>query len=140
MAKNFNGTQINQSVTIVEKAGTAVPDCRNKLLKYDSAGNVVLAADGTAPIVGVAIIEAGYNDVSGAESGKVEVGDDIDIQIKDIGYVIASADISKGAEVTAATGGLAATAATGDYVIGTALSAAHEGDYFRVQITKYQKN
>ena len=35
MAKNFNGTQINNSATIVEKAGAEITDCRNKILKYD---------------------------------------------------------------------------------------------------------
>ena len=140
MARNFNGTQINESVTIVEQAGAAITDCRNKLMKYDSNGKVVLAESGAAPIIGIAIIEAGYNDISGAESGKVAASDDVDIQVKDIGYVIASADISKGAEVTATTGGKAVTATAGTYVIGTALDSAHEDDYCRVQITKYQKN
>lgn len=71
MAKrNFNGSQINQSVTIAEQAGAAINDVRNLILKYDENGDVVVATDGTAPIVGIAIIEAGYNDISGAESGK----------------------------------------------------------------------
>lgn len=35
MAKNFNGTQINNSATIVEKAGAEIADCRNKIMKYD---------------------------------------------------------------------------------------------------------
>ena len=83
MAKNFNGTQINNSSTIVEKAGAAITDCRNKIMKYDSNGDVVLAAAGTDIPIGVAIIEAGCNDISGAESGKVNVGDDVDILVKD---------------------------------------------------------
>ena len=72
-------------------------------------------------------------------SGAVAVGDDIDIQIKDIGYVIAGAAITKGAEVMAADG-LAVPATAGNYVVGIALSAAAKDDYCRVQITKYQKN
>lgn len=64
MAKrNFNGSQINQSVTIAEQAGAAIDDVRNLILKYDENGDVVVATDGTAPIVGIAIIEAGYNDI-----------------------------------------------------------------------------
>lgn len=140
MGKNVNGTLINQSATIVEKAGADITDVRNKLLKYDASGNVVLATSGAAPLVGIAIIEAGANDISGNDSGKVLTGEDVDVQIKDIGYVIASAAISKGAEVTATTGGLAKTATTGEHVIGIALSAATAAnDYVRVQITKYQK-
>lgn len=140
MAKrNFNGSQINQSVTITEQAGAAIDDVRNLILKYDENGNVILAADGTAPIVGVAIIEAGYNGISGEEAGKVAQGDQVDVQIKDIGYILAGGTIKKGEEVTA-TAGKAAKAADGDYVIGVALSNAAENDYVRVQISKYQKN
>ena len=107
---------------------------------YDSDGNVVLAEDGTKPFVGIALIEAGMNDISGKESGKVEKGSDVDIQIKDIGYLLSGAEIAKGTEVTAGTGGLAAAAASGDYVTGIALDSAEKDDYCRIQIVKYQKN
>lgn len=137
--RNFNGTQINQTVTIVEEAGADITDCRNRIMAYDDDGNVVLAADGKKPLIGVAIIEAGVNDISGVESGKVAAGEDVDIQIKDIGYILSSGDIAKGAEVTAGANGLAATAAAGDYIIGIALSAVAKDDYCRVQIAKYQK-
>ena len=130
--RNINGAQINQSVTIVEKAGIDIEDCRNRLLVYDENGDVVLATDGKKPIVGVALIEAGANDISGV---------DIDIQIKDIGYAIASEAIEKGSEITATTNGLAKKAAAGDYVIGIALNAATAADdYIRVQVAKYQKS
>lgn len=138
--RNFNGVQINQSVTIVEKAGVEIADCRNRAMVYDDSGNVILATDGTKPIVGIALIEAGWNDISGVNSGKVAADEDVDIQIKDIGYILAGAEITKGAEVTAGADGLAAAAASGDYVVGIALDAAEEGDYCRIQITKYQKN
>lgn len=136
--RNFNGAQINQSVTIVEQAGADIDDVRNRIMAYDKDGNVVLAADGSAVLVGVALIEAGSNDVSGVGSGKVRAGDDVDIQIKDIGYILAGGDIAKGDEVTAASG-LAAKAAAGNYVVGIALSAATNDEYCRVQIAKYQK-
>ena len=131
MGKNFNGTQISQSTTISERAGADVADIRSLILKndicnfillFDTDGNVVVAADVTAPLLGVSIIEGGYNDISGIEAGKVKKGEDVDILIKDIGFVIASAEIKKGQEVTATTGGKAAVAAAGDYVIGVALS------------------
>lgn len=136
--RSFNGAQINQNVTIVEQAGADIDDVRNRIMAYDKDGNVVLAADGSAVLVGVALIEAGSNDVSGVGSGKVRAGDDVDIQIKDIGYILAGGDIAKGDEVTAASG-LAAKAAAGNYVVGIALSAATNGEYCRVQIAKYQK-
>ena len=98
MGKNYNGTQISQSVTVSEVAGATVEDCRNKIFVYDENGKAILATGGTKPFIGVALIEAGINDMFGEVSGKVEAGDDIDIQIKDIGSVIAGETISKGDE------------------------------------------
>lgn len=137
--RNFNGVQINQSVTIVEQAGAEITDVRNRVMAYDDSGNVILAADGSVIPVGIALIEGGINDISGVESGKVNVGDDVDIQIKDIGYILAGGDIAKGDEVTASNG-LAVKAEDGNYVVGIALSAAKQNEYCRVQIAKYQKN
>lgn len=136
--RNFNGVQINQSATIIEQAGVEIEDARNRIMAYDKDGNVILAADGTAVLVGIALIEAGINDISGAESGKVKAGDDVDIQIKDIGYILAGGDIVKGDEVTA-SGGLAVKAEAGNYVVGIAMSTVEKDDYCRVQIARYQK-
>lgn len=137
--RNFNGVQINQSVTIVEQAGADIADVRNRILAYDKDGNVILAADGSTALLGIALIESGINDISGIESGNVKTGEDVDIQIKDIGYILAGGDIAKGEEVTASNG-LAVKAEAGNYVVGIALSAAAKDDYCIVQIAKYQKN
>lgn len=137
--RNFNGVQINQSVTIVEQAGADIADVRNRILAYDEDGNVILAADGSTALLGIALIESGINDISGIESGNVKTGDDVDIQIKDIGYILAGGDIAKGEEVTASNG-LAVKAEAGNYVVGIALSAVAKDDYCRVQIAKYQKS
>lgn len=138
--RNFNGVQINESVTITDVAGATITDCRNKIMAYDANGNVVLATSGATILVGIALIESGVNDISGLESGKVAEGDDVDIQIKDIGYVLSGAEIVKGSELTAMAGGVATQAKAGEYVIGIALSDAMSGEYCRVQISKYQKN
>ena len=135
--RNFNGVQINQSVTIVEHAGADIADVRNRIMTYDTDGNVVLATDGSKVLVGVALIEAGINDISGVESGKVSTGEDVDIQIKDIGYILAGGEIAKGDEVTASDG-LAVKAEAGNYVVGIALSAVAKDEYCRVQIAKYK--
>ena len=137
--RNFNGVQISQSVMIVEKAGAEIEDVRNRIMAYDKVGNVILAADGLAVPVGVALIDSGVNDISGTESGKVNAGNDVDIQIKDIGDILAGGDMAKGEEVTASDG-LAVKAEAGNYVVGIALSAAAKDDYCRVQIAKYQKS
>lgn len=139
MAKNYNGVQINPSATIVEKAGVEIADVRNRIMKFDENGNVVLAAAGTDIPVGIALIEAGYNDISGVESGKVKPGDRVDILIKEIGVVLAGGTIKKGQEVAAGADGLAAAAASGDYVLGFALDNAEAGEFLEIQIAKYQK-
>ena len=58
MGKNYNGTQISQSVTVSEVAGATVEDCRNKIFVYDENGKAILATGGTKPFIGVALIEA----------------------------------------------------------------------------------
>lgn len=137
--KNYYGAQFNQSPTIVEKAGADIEDVRNLIMKFDDNGDVVLATAGTDMPVGIALIEAGYNDISGKESGKVVKGDDVDILVKDRGVCIAGAAIKKGQEVAAGADGMAAVAAAGDYVLGVAMDNAEAGEYLTVQITKYQK-
>lgn len=139
MGRNFNGAQINNSSTIVEKAGEEIIDCRNRIMKYDDNGNVVLATSGTDNPVGVAIIEAGCNDISGEKSGNVAKGDDIDIQIKDIGFVIAGEDIEKGQEVAAGEKGMAAVAAEGGYVLGMALNTVSANGYCKILFSKYRR-
>ena len=69
----------------------------------------------------------------------MEIGDDVDIQVKDIGYVLAGVAITKGQEVAAGANGLAAVAAAGNYVLGIALTSVKANEYCRIQITKYQK-
>lgn len=138
--KNYHGVQINQSATIVEKAGAAIDDVRNLIMKYDDNGAVVLATAGTDIPVGIALIEAGYNDISGATAGKVAIGEDVDILVKDMGVVLAGADLKKGQEVAAGADGKAVAAVAGNHVLGFALDNVSAGEYLTVQIAKYQKN
>lgn len=138
MNKNYNGVQINQSPTIIEKSGADIVDCRNRIMKYDDNGAVVLATAGTDIPVGIALIEAGYNDVTGVESGKVVTGDEIDILVKDMGVVLAGATIKKGQQIAAGADGKAAVAASGDYVLGIALDNAEADEYVAIQIAKYK--
>ena len=137
--RNYRGAQFNQSMTIVELAGAKIEDVRNLIMKYDTNGNVVLATAGTDKPVGIALIEAGCNDISGVDAGKVAAGDNVDILVKDMGVVLAGAEIKKGDEVTAGAGGTAAVATTGNYVLGIALDNASAGEYLNIQISKYQK-
>lgn len=138
--KNFNGGQMNQTATIIRNAGADIEDVRNRIMKYDENGKFVLATAGTDFPVGVAIIEAGYNDISGVESGKVKAGEDVTVQIKDIGFVLAGAEIKEGQEVTAGADGKAVVATSGNFVLGIALNSVAAGDYLEIQYIKYQKN
>lgn len=138
MIKNYTGVQINKSSTIVELAGADIDDVRNRIMKYDANGNVVLATAGTDLPIGVAIIEAGYNDITGIESGAVKAGDEVDIVVKDMTVVLAGASIKKGQEITAGANGLAAVAAAGNYVLGIALENAEANEYLSIQMVKYK--
>lgn len=137
--RNYRGVQFNQSPTIVELAGAAIEDVRNLIMKYDDNGNVVPATAGTDKPIGIALIETGYNDITGQTSGKVEAGDNVDILIKDRGVALAGATIKKGQEVAAGANGMAVVAEAGNYVLGIALGNAEAGGYLEVQISKYQK-
>ena len=136
--KNYNGVQIDGTQTIVRQAAEAIADVRNRIMKFGENGKVALATAGTDIPVGIALIEAGYNDISGKESGKVAAGDDVDLLIKDIGVVLAGAAIKEGQEVTAGADGKAVPAASGNYVLGIALGNAEADNYLKVQIAKYK--
>lgn len=138
MGLNYIGTQINQSPTITEKAGADIADARGKIVKYDASGNVVLATAG-AVAVGITIMEDGANDITGTESGKVASGEDVTVQIKDIGLVKAGGAIAKGDEIASDASGCAVKATDGDFVIGTAKMASASGEYCHIIINKYQK-
>ena len=119
------GTAINPSPTIVMPAKAAITNPRYLALAVD-AGKVKLPAAGD-PVIGIAI---GENDTVAADEM-------VDIQIKDIGKWIASGTIAVGAEVATDANGKAATAASGDFIVGFALTAASAaGDIIQVQITK----
>lgn len=140
MVKNYNGVQINNSATIIEKAGADIVDCRNRIMKYDENGCVVLATAGSDMPIGIALIEAGYNDISGVQSGMVKAGEGVDILVKEMGVALAGGTIKKGQEITAGADGKAAVAAGGNYVLGIALDNAEADEYFAIQIAKYQKS
>lgn len=131
MGKQFYASQINNSATIVDKAASEIADARGKAVKYDESGKLVLASTAGEAVIGIALI------TTGDPEGKVLAGEDVDVQIKDIGQVVAGAAIAKGAEVTTDNKGCIVTAAAGNFIIGTALRAASgAGAYIPVQINK----
>lgn len=130
----YTATQINESPTIVRKAGAAMTeakDVRCKAIKFDASGDVVVADTAGEAVIGIAII---------TNDELVKAGEDIDIQVKEIGLAIAGAEIAAGAELAVDADGKLQTATDGQFVIATALEPATAADKFvRVQITKYNK-
>ena len=130
MAKTYMTSQINNSATIAEVAGAAIADVRGKFVKYDNDGNVVLASTAGEVVLGVGII---------TNSENLAAGDNVDIQVKDIGLAKAGVAITKGAEITVDANGTAGIAAAGNFVIGVALQSAAVGEFFYFQVAKYIK-
>lgn len=138
LKRNVHGAQFNQTPTLVGVAAADVADIRNLVVAYNTDGKVVVAEDATSWPVGIAIVEAGLNDITGENSGSVKAGDDVDILIKDIGYAIAGGAIKKGEPVCATAGGKVVKATSG-YVLGHAVTdASGDGKYVQVQICKYK--
>lgn len=120
---NYFGTAINESPVISLEAGEEIT----------SPQFLAVTADGklaTAGVNALGIITADCDDA-------VEAGDDLTVQVKDIGLWIAGAAFTKGAELAVGTGGKAVTATSGDFIVAIALSAATKaGQRVNVQIVK----
>lgn len=123
----FLGTAINTSPTITGKAGAAITNGAFLAVRFDGSGNIILpAAGGNA--LGLLIATT---------PPAIAIGEDVTIQIKDIGLWTSGAAIAAGAELTPNAAGQAVTAATGNHILAVALAAATgAGQPIRVQIVK----
>ena len=120
------GTAINPSPTVTMQAGAALGSARYLALAVTD-GKLTLPTAG-ANVLGIAI---------GETDEAVAVGDDVDVQIKDIGKWTAGAEIAVGAELATDAAGKAVTATGGAFIVGVALTAASAaGSLVQVQITK----
>ena len=125
MATYF-GTTINDSPTAVFTAGAALTAAQGVALAM-ADGKVTLPAAG-ANVIGVVPISEGPD---------FAAGDDVTVQIKDIGVMIAGGKITAGDEIAVDATGKAVKAAAGNFIVGVALSGAVDaGTRIRVQITK----
>lgn len=125
----FLATSINESPVIAEVAGAAIADVRGKAVKY-SSGNVVLCSTAGEAVLGVGIM-------TNAES--TAAGDQVDIQIKDIGLVKAGGTIAKGDELAVDATGCFQKATDGQDVFALALGAGAKGEYVSAMIVRYKK-
>ena len=74
----FLATSINDSTTIVRKAGAKIADAKGLAIKFDASGNAVLASADTDTVIGIGIMTNDDN---------IEVGQDVHIQVKDLSLI-----------------------------------------------------
>ncbi len=124
---SYFGTTINDSAVIVGESATALTNKSFYAVKFNSSGKIAVCSTEGETVLGLIP----------AEEGNKAAGDDITIQIKDIGLMVVSAAIAAGAEVMTDANGKAKTATTGKFIIGYALKAATAaGDIIPIQISK----
>ncbi|MCU7380509.1 hypothetical protein OBO34_19540 [Clostridiales Family XIII bacterium ASD5510] len=126
----FTSTQINPSPTITGEAGAAIDDVRCKGVKYDDNGKIVLASTAGEAIIGVGII---------TNNAATAVGEDVDIQVKDIGAVLIGADVKAGAELAVDANGTFHTATASQFVAAISIETGKAGQVVRAQMVKYFK-
>lgn len=120
---SYYGTTINDSAVIVVKAGEEIP----------APAFLAVGADGKVATAGknaIGIVMPGCDD-------KVTVGDDLDVQIKDIGAWTAGAAVAYGDELAVGEDGKAVKATAKSFIVGIALEEATKaGQRIAVQIVK----
>ena len=120
---SFYGTPINESPVIVVKAGEAI----------EAPAFLAVTADGKVATAGANAIGI----VTPSSDDAVAEGDDLNVQVKDIGTWIAGGAVELGAELTSDATGKAVTASGGDFITAIALEAATAaGQRIPVQICK----
>lgn len=127
----YLSTGINDSPTIVRKVTGAIANGAFKAVKFDANGGIVTGGVAGEKTLGLLIATT---------PEAVAAGEDVTIQIKDIGLWEAGAAIKAGDELTTSATGTAAVAAAGNYVLAVALeAAAAPGAVIKIQIVKSGK-
>lgn len=125
---NYFGASINQTPTVAEQAGTPITNGEFLIVKYDDNGNVAVCDTEGELVAGVLLPET---------TKAVAVGEDVTVQVKDIGLVKTGTAVKKGQEVMTDNKGRAVPAAAGKFILGYAMQpAAAENEIISVQITK----
>lgn len=123
---SYNGTVINDSPTIIDKAGADITTGPFTALAYQNGA--LVAANASLVPFGITTAET---------EDKVPTGEDVTIQVKDIGAWKAGAAFAKGAALASDANGCAVTATSGKFILAFALDeATAAGQIVRVQITK----
>lgn len=125
---NYFGASINQTPTVAEATGAEIKNGEFLFVKYNNDGNVVLCDTAGELAAGVLLPET---------TKIVPVGEDVTVQIKDIGLVKTGAAMTKGQEIMTDNKGRAVPVVTGKFILGYAMqSAMAENEIISVQITK----
>lgn len=120
---SYFGTAINESPVIAIQAGEEIA----------APAFLAVTADGKLAKAGVNALGIVTPDCD----DKVVVGDDLTVQIKDIGLWLAGAEVAVGDELTPDENGKAKKATDGNFITAIALSAATKADQrVTVQICK----
>lgn len=120
---SYFGTPINESPVRVIQAGEEIT----------APAFLAVTADGKVAKAGVNALGIVTPDCD----EKVAVGDDLTIQIKDVGLWMSGAEVAVGDELTSDESGKAKKAESGNFITAIALSAATKADQrVTVQICK----
>lgn len=120
----YEYTTMNTSPTIAVEVGGELGDIRGKAVKFTD-GTVRLPSAGEVP-VGIVLF---------SEDESVKTGDEVTVQVKDIGKWKAGATVAVGDLLAADAEGLCQKATEGQYIFARALSAANaKNDLVTVQI------
>lgn len=123
----FISTGINDTPTIVGKAGIPLVNAALHAAKFNAQGEIVPAVAGDNA-VGLFIASTPDN---------VAAGEDVTIQIKDVGLWVTGAAVLAGAEVAVNAAAQAIPAAANAFIVGIALeTATAAGQVIKVQIVK----
>ena len=123
-ANSYEYTGINTSPTITFPAGEELSEVHAKAVKLTEDGLVLPGAGEEA--VGIVLI---------TEDETYQKGEDITIQVKDIGLWKAGAELPAGTLLAVDAEGFCQEAAAGQWVLGRALTSAQaKGDVIRVQL------
>lgn len=122
----FNGTVINDSATICAPVKTEIKTGPFTAVALGSGGAV--PCNDTLVPVGLTIAET---------PNAVPVGNDVNVQVKDIGVWKGGAAFAAGDPLASDATGLAVKAAAGKFILGFALEdCSAKGQTVKVQITK----
>lgn len=125
---NCFGVGINTSSVVAEIAGADIENAAFCAVKYDENGNVVLCDTEGEIVAGIVLPET---------TQKISAGENITIQIKDIGLCKTGAEIKKGQEVMVDAQGRVIPATAGKFVVGYAVTTASaENEVIQVDIRK----